>query len=583
MARRRALPLLLIFWMVSACGTSPEDGAGTGVSSRDASGLAVDGAPASTDGARPGAASDGASTADGGPTDAPCTHNASRCSPGNAVEICRNGVWTFIKVCQAPLFCGDGFCQSGAGCEPGKVLGCLDDQTIKRCAPEGIGAEGEPCPEGSFCLDGACGEKRCFPFDGHCRDANTIEYCNPDGMGYEAPMTCGEGSICINGTCLTGCEADYKFGSNVGCEYWTVDLDQYEDPFGDPEPIPHAIVIANPGLVDANLSFESFSSIPVQIATPVVPGGSVVAFEMPRHDLDGSGVFNRSIRVRSSTPVLAAQFNPLNNVNVASNDGTLLLPLCVLGTDHFVLSWPSGPDISAMGLPIPSFPPQKGYLTVVAVRRGTTKVSVVLTANVEATLDAVTNDVVVPVTEHARTRTATYELQQGQVLQLTAAPITSFFGQPHDLTGSRVLSDRPVAVFGSHEEAVVAQSGAGAQGPDINSEEDGSCCAEHIEEQMPPTKALGREVVCAHSPPRGDDPDLWRIIAVDPLQLSTDPPQTTVDGTVVTDLALQTGEWIEIYTEDSFVATGTGRILVRGQPAAHATEVTGRQLTARDV
>jgi hypothetical protein len=480
--------------------------------------------------------------------DAVCSLGESRCLGLDKREVCSDGEWIFYDECVPPKVCKEGECVLPAGCQPGAILGCLDEQTIKMCSVDGSGIEGIPCFPGQFCLNGICGDQLCIPGSRECVDTESYQFCNSEGSGFEAPVFCGEGSVCIQGDCISGCEADYKFGSYVGCEYWTVDLDQYEDPFGDPEPIPHAVVISNPGLSDANIVFESFSSVPMTVLGGLVPSGESVSFEMPRHDLDGSGIFNRSIRVRSDRPVLAAQFNPLNNVGVASNDGTLLLPKAALGKEYYVLSWPSGVELDFF-----EFTPQKGYFTVVAVTPGKTTVTIKFSALTEATLDAVANDVVVPLDSYPANSTQSFEMEWGQVLQVTAKPLSLFEGDNADLTGSHVSANKPIMVLGGHEEAVVKG---------YSSRASESCCAEHLEEQLLPVRALGKKVVCGKSAPRGNDPDLWRIVAVDDLTLSTDPPQVDFEGNPVTDVSLQAGEKMMLQTEDSFVLEATGRILV---------------------
>lgn len=536
--RLRALVIAGCLALLMGCGSS-DDGAGSGApgAGEDGAGTHADTATPAPDGqADTVAAADGAD----GPT---CSNNQTRCGGTDTIEVCRDGAWEFLNLCTDPLQCIGGTCQSSGRCEPGSVLGCTDATTVKRCTAEGVGAEGEPCPEGEFCLNGACGEQQCVPLSSECRDENTLHYCNNDGTGWIDPTPCGQNSLCVGSQCISGCEADYKFGSYVGCEYWTVDLDQFDDPFTDPDKVPHAVVISNPGDRTAHLLFRSFSSTPVTVATPEVPPGQAVAFEMPRHDVDESGVFDRSIQIRSDLPVLAAQFNPLNNEGVASNDGTLLLPRAVLGREYFTMSWPSSPV-------------QRGYITILAVRPGRTEIGVQLSANVEATMDPANTAAVSPVPSFVQGQTAPFLLEQGQVLQLTAdGSISAAFSGRNDLTGSRVFSDKPVVVFGGHEEAVI----------DRGREDDDCCCADHLEEQMIPTFALSGEVVCGKSASRGDDPDLWRILAVDDLVLSTDPPQVDLDGGAVTGRAMTRGQWLEIRTEDSFVAASDGGRLLVGQ------------------
>src|SRR5690606_33273700 len=75
----------------------------------------------------------------------------------------------------------------------------------------------------------------------------------PDGSGWGEESACDAGKTCLGGKCLSLCEADIKYNTNVGCEYWSVDLDN--DPVHNPvlpnqptpEMFPHRVVISNPG------------------------------------------------------------------------------------------------------------------------------------------------------------------------------------------------------------------------------------------------------------------------------------------------------------------------------------------------
>ena len=97
---------------------------------------------------------------------------------------------------------------------------------------------------------------------------------------------------------MSRCEAAAKLNTYIGCEYWTIDLDNYPDPFTSPMPneVPHSIVIANPGDQSATIRFETRSNAMIDPPQAEVAGGEVRAFTMPRLDVDGSGISDHRIR-----------------------------------------------------------------------------------------------------------------------------------------------------------------------------------------------------------------------------------------------------------------------------------------------
>ncbi len=430
-----------------------------------------------------------------------------------------------------------------SSCTPGEVLSCADDHSLFRCKQDGTGYAQEACASGQTCLQGQCGDQVCVPQSNHCADANTIEVCNADGSAYENQQACPPNTVCEQGACKTPCDLGGKGPSYIGCEYYSLDLDQYHDPSTNPKPdeVPHAVVISNPGNAMATITFESRATgVTFNIPDPTVPPGTSKAFTMPRLDVDGTGITRRSIHIMSSMPVIAHQFNPLNNENVYSNDASLLLPVSTLGKEYYVLDHPT------QKLPcMPQFCPesQHAYVTIVATEPGTTHVRITPKAQIKAGggVDKILANSA-PGTPH----NPALELGYGEVLNLEAEADSP--SGPNDLSGSHIFADKNIAVFAGHEEAVISsQTGAS-----------GNCCADHLEQQLFPVKTLGMDYVATFSPGRGTKKDEWKIVAgEDNVTLTTNPPQPSANN-----VTLNRGEFVDFFSDQSFEIHATGKIMV---------------------
>jgi hypothetical protein len=62
--------------------------------------------------------------------------------------------------------------------------------------------------------------------------------------------------------------------------------------------------------------------------------------------------------IQSTVPIIAYQFNPLENVNVYSNDASMLIPTNSCGSKYIVLNWKERKG------------PLRTYFSVVAVKEG---------------------------------------------------------------------------------------------------------------------------------------------------------------------------------------------------------------------
>jgi len=459
-----------------------------------------------------------------------CVQGVCACNPGS-MHCQGNQAW----VCQAD---GRGFdkeicagdCQGGVcvACSPGQLT-CSNGNVALCDANGNLGQVVDICTDG--CVDGVC--TTCFPSDARCVEDN-VEICAADGSGYVFDRDCSDepgGQVCIQGQCLDPCSGDFKFFSNVGCEYWGVDLDQAD---ADSHGSPFAFVVSNVGkelpahvtVLRAGVPIDEVDIGPEQLHI----------FELAPYNVDGSMQGTRSYQIKSDRPIIAYQFNPLENVMVYSNDASLLLPLNSLGTQYRVLGWP---DLGSW----------HGYVTIVATRDNT-EVSVKVTS---MTLGGAGVPALAPGDVHTTT------MQAFEVLNIETN------GRGQDLSGTTITASERVAVFSGHEASYVPKESPCSGGvcsfnPTETCESDidciGPCCADHLEEQLIPEAAWGTTYIAARSKPRKFEGDVWRIIA------SEDGTTVNLSPSLAVVPMLNAGEVFDIDTDSSFVINADKPILV---------------------
>lgn len=478
---------------------------------------------------------------DAGPMTA-CEPNKGRCRDVASRYVCLpDGSAELEEVCPGDSSCDEvsGECKERI-CAPGVFDRCTDEGLQRYCSPSGTAYVEEACPGQALCEDGRCGMTECEQGVTRCLDTRRQEICNGAGVWVEG-SPCPLGSECFNGTCEELCELNKKVSSYIGCEYWSVDLDNYDDALSQP----HALVVTNPNpeltakitITEGYSDREVSADVNGQPFINEIPPGQAQIYSLPvGYDHSGSRVLqDKALRVVSSIPVIAHQFNPLNNVDVYSNDGTLLVPTNAVGDEYWGLSWPHRGGRARI----------RGFLTIVNSSGAPNTVTIRPSAKVVAGPDIPPWDAgeerqfeLAPgASINLETDGEEFEAaQESGCLQAVEGPPPSLSPCP-DLTGTYIKGEQSLTVFGGH------QCGNVVLGIDR---------CDHMESVLFPVSSWGTNYVGTKFSPRANttltEPDVWRVIAAeDGTQVQTDPPIEGIHGRT-----LNAGEWRQFEAREGF-------------------------------
>jgi len=462
---------------------------------------------------RPGADTDNGD--DGGPSDVSPTDG----DEGDGGDVASDTPGCAIGECPEGKFCHENECVVGMECDAGSDLGCAGDSQKRVCLEKGLGWERVDCPDAQpNCWGGECRATVCEPGSTFCKDdAVTLMQCSEDGMSTETVKTCR--TRCQGGECISGCGGIAK-ESYIGCGFYAVDLANYEISCDESRSRDacrsegkgrcdsgtctgsnsnaqqFGVTVSNPS--ERVVDVEVTESDGTTVTSGTVGAGELKVFDVPRQDTVGSALSNKSYQIDASGSVTVHQFNPKNRADVFSNDASLLLPSDALGTNYTVVGWPSKKDYTFTNLAAS----RRAYVTIVGVETGTT------TVDVETPSAVISGNGVAAMSPGD---TETFALDQGQVLQLMTPR-----HEGEDLTGMTIQSDQNVAVFSGHECANVPL---------------GANWCDHLEQQLFPVDSWGKEYVLGKFAPRGDERDVFRVIAAeDETTLQTTPSGTAIDG-----------------------------------------------------
>ncbi len=355
---------------------------------------------------------------------------------------------------------------------------------------------------GQVCATSIAACAACDPRSTECQGQNVFA-CAADGQSWMMQAACdtSTGNVCRSGQCIQLCQQAGSEQSNVGCEYWGVDLDNADiSPSENAAAQQYAIVVSNvqPD-VPVHVTVEQDDSLPGDpahqtsgVATAVIAPRNLEVFKLGPREVDGSadGTFNtgtgtaltrHAYKVTSDFPIVAYQFNPLDNVNVFSNDASQLLPYTGLnsgaGLAYVVPSWPQ--TIALTTDPATNFGLNlRAFLAIVATRDDTH-------VHVQSAARIIPGGPFASGVAQGAGADAT--LQAYEVLNLETGDFNA------DFTGSTITADRPVAVFPGSE---------ASDAPVFTTIASRFCCADHLEHQTPPLRTIGKSYVLAKMPNR---------------------------------------------------------------------------------
>src|SRR5258706_3652609 len=230
--------------------------------------------------------------------------------------------------------------------------------------------------DGSFDPPIACGPDQvcdpstgcvvCVPDELYCagNTDNSVYRCNHDGTDGTLVMDCPADQVCSGGQCKTPCEAAAEHPSNLGCDFWSVDLKNDVSTIGpittDAMVQQFSIVVANNNTYPVTVTVTknaAHTGSPISeqvVVTHTVSPGVAGRIDLPQREVDGSMQQNGTYAMRSGSltfvsphayhvvttgPVVVYQFNPI--VQAYTNDASTLIPVSALGEDYVVLGYPT--------------------------------------------------------------------------------------------------------------------------------------------------------------------------------------------------------------------------------------------------
>ncbi|MHB1844904.1 MAG: hypothetical protein ACYCWW_08740 [Deltaproteobacteria bacterium] len=415
------------------------------------------------------------------------------CGGGGVPNVCGDGRSADGGSCNAPL----------ASCNTSAGAVCTDLQSDSA----NCGQCGNACGASLICVSGVC---------------------TPQCAGQLA-CDADAGEVCVGDHCANACDVALTGTSSEGCEFWPLHLWNTSDGPG---------YFQGPlGIVASNTSTTATATVTLEdpagvIATQTVAPGTAATFSVPNaRDRLTQTQLGGAFHLRSTIPIAAYEYNPVNAAQAYTGSASLLLPTHTLSSSYFVVSYTYNAGINTS-------PPQgQGYLAVVGTQPNTQ-----VTIQTPVATSASSNGAVAAIPAGG---SLTLTLGQGDVVEVAESASLD------DITGAKISADKPVAAFGGSGATTVPDTASGG---------------DHFEAQLFPTAAWGTAYECEKYTKRSpNDADHWRIVGgVNGTTV------TLSDPTIATIPTLAAGQVFEFETAESFDLTASQPVLV-----AHYLEAWG--------
>ncbi|MFH0902702.1 MAG: IgGFc-binding protein [Pseudomonadota bacterium] len=475
--------------------------------------------------------------------------------------------------------CGSPTIKPGGECTPQQVR--CDSNRYQICSDDGTRwmTQADCTDEEKVCIANM-GCLTCYPNQITCEGFDIVR-CRPNGSVADKVGACDpeQGELCAEGKCVNACQWAAEALTYEGCEYWAVDLDNaVVSNQGTAAAQQYSIVVTNPLELPATVTVEVNEALPGEAPkvkkvaeahlSRVVGGGDMAIINLQPREVDcssdprlndgtGTCLSSNAYHLRSTAPVVAYQFNPLENVNVFSNDASLLLPNNALGDSYLAMGWPQTIALTN-NTETNMLSHLRAFLTIVGTESDT-KVQITLTTRILGTEK-------IPVKNEGDT----FEVALGpyDVLNLETDDFNA------DFTGTSIVGsdeDKPFVVFTGSE---------ASDSPRFESFLDRRCCADHMEQQLFPESALGTRFIAVKTPLRSvyveeagwdvavafNEPEYWRVLATrEDTSITTNlPPPGNV-------FFLQRGDSVIFKTVRDFVVQASRPISLGQFPGGQQT------------